>query len=189
MLARFEPTGVRPTILVGGIILALFFGAQLLNSVLPAAAGGPGPQPQPGGAVDIGPIRVHVPNGWQVGQMPGGAGTRLARGGVVIDFQTNPFQGDAPTLYNAFVNQVLAPGATGFQATQPSLIQVGSGIAGARGAYTGVFAGNNDGQLEGQLTTFVVDGTGVVIDAWGPIGTLRPLLGDVDLIISTIEMR
>jgi hypothetical protein len=188
VMARFDPTGVRPTMLVAGVIVALFFGAQLVNAVLPAPGAGPGPQPQPGGAVDIGPLRVSLAPGWQA--VDGPLGPRLARGSVAIDFQVDAFDGDAASLYRVFVEQALAPHATGFSATDPSLVQVGSGIAGARGAYAGVFGtGASDGQVEGQLTVFVVDGTGVVIDAWGPMGTLRPLLSDVELMISTIEVR
>lgn len=190
LLARFDPAGLRPTIIVGGIILAVFFGAQLVNAVLPASRDvGPGPQPVPGGAVDIGPLRVSLASGWQA--IDGPIGPRLVRGGVAVDFQLNSFQGNATELYNAFVSQALAPFASGFGATQPALIQVGPGIPGARGGYTGVFGTGADavGQVEGQLTAFVVDGTGVVIDAWGSSGTLRPMLDDIELMISTIEVR
>ena len=184
VLARFDPTGIRPTVTVAVIILVLFFGAQLVNGILPASAGGPGPQPQPGGAVDIGPIRMHLASGWQAIDTDGGV--QVVRGSVAMDFQTLAFSADAATLYNAFVSQALAPNATGFAATDPSLVQVGPGIPGARGAYTGLFG---VGEVEGQLTAFVVGGTGVVIDAWGPMGSLRALLGDVELMISTIEVR
>jgi hypothetical protein len=181
--ARFDPNGNRPTVMVAVFILVMFFGAQLVNAVLPAQAIGPGIQPGPAGSVEIGPLRIHLASGWQA--LETDFGPRLARGSVAIDIQSAAYVGDAASLYDEFVEDGLAPHATGFMATPPSLVPVGPGIAGARGAYTGVFG---VGEVEGQLTAFIVGGTGFVFDAWGRAGTLRSLLADVELMIDTLEV-
>ncbi len=183
VVARFDPAGTRPTVVVGIVIVALFFGAQLVNAVLPARAGDGGAQPGPGGAVDVGPLRIHLAPGWQ--QVQTEAGARLAKGSVAIDIQSTAYGGDAAALYRDFVEQVLAPAANGFGATPPSLVNVG-GLPGVRGAYTGIFG---VGEVEGQLTAFIVGGTGFVFDAWGSPGTLRALLAEIELMMASIEVR
>ncbi len=47
-----DPTGLRPTAIVAGMILALFFGAQILNAAIPA----PRPGTSPGTGPGTGPI-------------------------------------------------------------------------------------------------------------------------------------
>ena len=49
-----DPTGIRPTAIVIGVILALFFGAQLVNALIPARTGG-GPGTGPGTGPISGP--------------------------------------------------------------------------------------------------------------------------------------
>jgi hypothetical protein len=46
--SMLDPTGLRPTGAVIGIILALFFGAQLVNALIPAPISGPGTGPGSG---------------------------------------------------------------------------------------------------------------------------------------------
>jgi hypothetical protein len=129
-------------------------------------------------------LRVHLFSGWQARQTAEGI-PQLAKGSVAVDIHSASFSGDAGALYNTFVDQMASGGAR-LTATPPSLVQIGAGLAGARGAYTGFFGSN---ELEGQLTTFTLGGVGYVFDAWGPMGTLRPLLGEVELMINTIEVR
>lgn len=66
LFSQLDPTGVRPTAIVAGVILALFFGAQLLNAITPTAAVGPG-NPGPGGLGPVGPGPVPTAD-------PGGSG-------------------------------------------------------------------------------------------------------------------
>lgn len=47
-----DPTSLRPTAIVIGVILAMFFGAQIINAVIPA----PRPGPRPGTGPGTGPI-------------------------------------------------------------------------------------------------------------------------------------
>ncbi len=50
-----DPTGIRPTAIVVGIIVALFFGAQLVNALIPVPRTGPGPGTGPGTGPISGP--------------------------------------------------------------------------------------------------------------------------------------
>jgi hypothetical protein len=176
--ASEQLSGVWPTTGLALLIAAIFLGSQLLNSALPAQAGADG------GTVEIAGLRIHLADGWQAVEGP--IGPRLVRGSVAVDIQSAPFAADASSLYDLFVADVLAPAATGFAATGSSLVVVGPGLAGARGAYTGVFGGA--GPVEGQLTALVNGGTGYVLDAWGPAGTLAAQLDDVELMIATFEL-
>jgi hypothetical protein len=54
LFSQLDPTGFRPTGIVAGIIIALYFGAQIVNAVIPAPGVGPG-VPGPGGQGPSGP--------------------------------------------------------------------------------------------------------------------------------------
>ena len=54
-LSMLDPTGVRPKAILAGIILALFFGAQVINAVIPAPRTNPGPGTGPGTGPISGP--------------------------------------------------------------------------------------------------------------------------------------
>ncbi len=75
LFSQLDPSGLRPTAIVAGIILALFFGAQLLNAITPTSAVGPG-NPGPGGPGPIGPGPVPTvnPGGPLPTVNPGGPG-------------------------------------------------------------------------------------------------------------------
>jgi hypothetical protein len=191
-------------------LLLFFFGSQLVNSAIPvpsqpgpgpgptlgpgpgptfdpgpAPTIGPGPGPVQPNAVDLGPILVQLPAGWQVVEGPGGA-PRMVKGSVAIDVASVAFNGDASTLYRGFVDQVLEPNASGFSATQPTPAQVGAGLPAVRGLYTGVFG--EGGQIEGHLTAIVAGGQGFIFDGWGPVGTLRPLLAEIEAVTNTLVL-
>jgi len=53
--SMLDPAGLRPTAIVAGIILALFFGAQILNAAIPAPRPGTGPGIGPGTGPISGP--------------------------------------------------------------------------------------------------------------------------------------
>lgn len=184
LMSWLDPQGIRPTAIVAGVILALFFGSQLLNGILPAAAQQGGIPVGPGSTVELGALRIHLVGGWQA--VNGPVGPRLAKGSVAVDVQSGPFTGDPADLYAEFVNTQLAPFATGFGATQPSAITVGPGVRAARGAYTGVFG--DAGEIEGEVTAMATGGTGYVFDAWGASGTLRSLLAEVQRMLETVEV-
>jgi len=212
-------SGFKPTAIVAVLIVAIYFGMQLLNSVIPASASGtgsgvgpggspvPGPgatalpvdptpavpsQPtpvpgQPGGrTIEIGPLRVVLPAGWQAGQTQDG-GFRMTKGAVFIDLQTLTLQqaGDASALCAAFLQQVLAPNATGFASSQPVPIPINNATA-ARANYTGAWA--NVGEVEGQVTAVVVGQQAFFFDAWGQAGQLRTLLPEVELMFQTMQV-
>lgn len=178
---RLDPAGNRPTAVVAAVIALLFFGSQFVNAVIPG--GGTGGQPV-GGAAEIGNTRVLLADGWQVTDEAGG--TRLAKGSVAIDVLNIDFAGDPSALYEEFVARALAPDAIGFEATDPRLVIIGAGIPAARGAYAGIFG--QAGEVEGQLTAFVIDGDGYVFDAWSHAGGLSRLLPEVELMIDSVEV-
>jgi hypothetical protein len=201
VLSRLDPQGIRPTVAIAAFLLAFFFGSQILNSVIPARGSvplpnpggpqptpiGPGPTSQPGGVgtIIMGPLTVQVPAGWQAFEGP--VGPRIAKGSVAIDIQTTGFSGDASALYRSFVDQVLRPNASGLTATEPTLVSIGGGLPAVRGLYTGIFG--QDGQVEGHVTALVVGGQGFIFDAWGPVGTVRPLLNEIELITNTLVVN
>ena len=75
VFATLDPTGIRPTLLVAGIIVAMFLGTHLLNAVLPPArASGPAPGPisnpgQPNQTLP--PIAAPTPNPFPLPTNPG----------------------------------------------------------------------------------------------------------------------
>ena len=212
LFSQLDPTGVRPTAIVAGIIFSIFFGAQLLNALTPVSAvgpgnpgpGGPGPvgpgplptSPAgpastplpPGSTLTVGPLRIPLENGWVPQEVPGSnIIVRLTKGSVAIDLFSASIQGqaDAAAVYNSFI-QSLQQDATGLGATQPNVVQIGNGQLGARGSYTGVFGQN---QVEGEVTTLVVGGTqGFIFDVWAGAGTLRTLLPEAQRMIDNVQV-
>ncbi len=208
MFSQLDPSGYRPTAIVAGIILALFFGSQLLNGLIPVSAVGPGlpgpggqgpagPGPTtgpgplttplpPGSTLPVGPLRIPLENGWVPQDVPGSdIVMRLVKGGVAIDFFSASVPGDAATLYNGYMSS-LQEGSTGFGATQPNLIQLGNGIAAARGSYTGLFGST---QVEGEITTIVLaGGQGWVLDVWTGSGMLGAQLAEADRMIDNLQV-
>jgi len=206
-----DPTGWRPTAIVAGVILALFFGSQLLNAVIPVAAvgpgvpgpgpAGPGPvpttgpgpgpvttAPPPGSTLTVGPLAMPLQAGWVPQEVPGsGIIVRLVKGGVAIDVFGSTLQGqtDAAALYTAYMNE-LAGDSDSFGATQPTALTIGNGIPAARGVYTGVFG---DSQVEGQVTTLALGTDGFIFDVWAGSGTLQSLLPEAQQMIDNLRVQ
>lgn len=175
--------GLAPTLAVAALVLGIYFGSQALNALVREPAGG---APRPAGeAVDLGPIEVVLPPGWQFGASSSGAPS-ISKGSVAITLQTYGVSGDAQALYAAYVNDELAATATGFAATTPDAISVG-GLPGARGAYNGVLAGV--GQAEGEVTVIVAGDQGYVFDARAPMGTLHVLRGEIDEMLDSVVVK
>lgn len=215
LFSQLDPTGLRPTGIVAGIIVAIFFGAQLLNAITPTAAvgpgnpgpggpgpigpgpvatanpGGPGPVSTPlppGSTLTVGPLRIPLENGWVPQEVPGSnAIVRLTKGGVFIDLFSASIQGqaDAATVYNAYIRE-MQQDSPGLGATQPNVVQIGNGQLGARGSYTGVFG---QSQIEGEVTTLVVSSTqGFIFDVWAAAGTLRTVLPEAQRMIGNVQV-
>jgi hypothetical protein len=167
------------TLAVAGVVLVLYLGPQILNGLMSAPGG------QAGQILDAGPFRMMLLPGWQTGTAASG-GLNVTKGSVEIELVALSSHADAAALYDSYVDGSLAPGATGFGASDPSSLKVG-GVPAARGAYTGVLGGDS-GQVEGEITTLVVIDQGYVFDARGPMGTLHGLLAEVEQMISTTEL-
>lgn len=212
LFSQLDSTGYRPTAIVVGVILALFFGSQLLNAIVPAAAvgpgnpgpGGPGSGPgmtfgpvipgpgstplPPGSTLTVGSLRVPLESGWVPQEVPGtNIIVRLAKGSVAIDVLSASIAGqaDAAAVYSSYMSE-LADAATGFGSTSANALQIGSGIPAARGSYTGVFG---QFQVEGEVTTFVVGAQGFIFDAWGGSGTLAGSLAEAQRMIDNIQVQ
>ncbi len=221
-----DPTGLRPTAIVVGIIIALFFGAQVINAVIPAPgpntgpgigpgtgpisgpgqpgqtlppiaipSTGPGPSPgtgqplPPGSVLEVGPLRIPLESGWQPQAGPSDSIlVRLVKGSAAIDLVSLTVQGGTATPANLYAGymQLIAQDGTGFTNVPPSNIQIGQGLAAARGSYTGVFGSS---QIEGEVTAFVTSASGGwVWDAFATAGTLRALLPEAQRMIDNIQV-
>jgi len=223
LFSQLDHTGYRPTAIVAGIILAMYFGAQLVNAVIPQPGVGPGvpgpggqgptgpgpvptqpgplpttgptgPGPGPvttalpaGSTLTLGPLRIPLEGGWVPQEVPdSNVIVRLVKGSAALDIFSASIQGqaDAAAVYNFYIQSL--QGASGFNATQPNLIQVGNGIPAARGTYTGVFG---QSQFEGQVTTIVVGATGFIFDAFGSSGTLGTLLPEAQRMVDNLQVQ
>lgn len=188
LLSHLDPSGLRPTFAVAGVIIAIFLGAQLLNAILPVSAVGPGTPLPPGSALPIGPLRVPLEPGWVTQEVPGSSiVVRLVKGSVAIDVFSVivPASTDAGSVYTSYLNS-MALDATGFGATAPSPIQIGNGNPAVRGTYTGVFGQN---QVEGEVTALVHGGSGWIFDVWASSGTLRSLVPEAERMIDNTQVQ
>jgi hypothetical protein len=208
-----DPTGLRPTAAVLGIIGALFFGSQLVNALVPTPGVAPGPgvgpgagpippvvvpdQPvdpgreplPPGSFLTAGPLRIPLVAGWQAASTTNtSAIASIVKGAVQIDLFSTSITGGTATptaVYDTYMSFIGA-GAAGFGKGQPSAIQIGGRLPAARGIYTGVFGGS---QLEGEVTAFITGTTdGWVWDGWGPPGTPGALLPEIHSMIDNVQL-
>ncbi len=137
----------------------------------------------------IGPLRVPLESGWQPQDVPGSnIIVRLVKANVAIDVFSATIQGqaDPAAVYNSYISN-LQQDSTGFGATQPNQVQVGTGVPAVRGTYTGVFGAQ---QVEGEVTTFLSSATqGWIFDVWADAGTLRQLLPEAEQMINNLQVN
>lgn len=182
---RFDPGTFRQTLIVAGVIAALFFGTQVIDDALPAAAAQ--------GAIDVAPGNpISVGGGWQITPLTGwqatpedsGGGIRLEKGVIVVDVFPESFH-SAGDLAQAYLVEVLEKQASQLTSTSVQPVTEGGGQA-ARFNYQGIF-NQSDGSIEGEVTAVVSGGNGVVADAWAPQGGLAEDLSEVHQMVDTIE--
>ena len=226
--SMLDPTGLKPTGIVIGIILALFVGAHLVNAIIPrpgvAPGPGAGPVTQPGGpgqplppitptnptnpgnpggqplppgstlTINDGLLTIPLEAGWQAVSASNNAVASLVKGSVQIDLVSLTIQGGSATaggVYNGYIG-IIGEGTPLFTSSPPATVQIGNGVAAARGSYSGQFVGNN---YEGEVTAFVTGGvnTGVVTgwawDVWAAPGTLGALLPEARRMIDNVRVR
>jgi hypothetical protein len=136
----------------------------------------------------VGPLRLPLEGGWTPQEVPNSnIIVRLVKGSVAMDVLSATIQGqaDAAAVYNFYAADMQS-NSSGFSAAPPNLIQIGNGIPAARGNYTGLFGQN---QIEGQLTTIAVGGTGFIFDVWAPGGTLGPLQAETQRMIDNVQAQ
>ena len=178
-----DPSTRRQTVIVAAVLAALFFGSQVLNEALPAIA----TTVTPGDAIDIGDgARITILAGWVATAHENSAGIRLEKGVVVIDLYPEMLGGNAGALAQAFLDEILKPGATQLTTTEFEVATGDNGTA-ARFNYQGLFEGV-EVPIEGEVTAVFIGEQGVVADAWSRQGDLASLLGEVHAMIESIEV-
>lgn len=178
-----DPATLRQTFLVAAVLAALFFGTQVLNEALPAVA----TTVTPGDAIDIGGgARITTLDGWVVTAHENSAGIRLEKGVVVIDLYPETVGGNAGALAQAYLDEVLKPGATQLTTTELDVATGDNGTA-ARFNYQGLFEGV-EVPIEGEVTAVFIGKQGIVADAWSRQGDLGSLLGEVHAMLESIEV-
>jgi len=181
----FDPGTRRQTFIVAAILAVLFFGTQVLDEALPAAASPGGISTTPGEAVPIGDgWRITPLDGWLASTHDSGSGIRLEKGVVVVDLFPESYD-SAAALAQDYLDQALKANATQLTA---SAIETSPfpGRSAAGFAYQGIFPESN-GAIEGEVTALVTGGSGVVADAWATQGDLGAALGEVHQMLETIE--
>lgn len=178
---------VRPTLIVAIIIASLFYGTRILNEALPAAASEV--PVSASGSVAIGQGATITPlAGWSASAHEGGDAIRLEKGIVAVDLFAESFGSNAAQLAEAYRDDVLAAGTTQFTTTAVEPLTSSSGTPGARFRYQGLFTGV-DVAIEGEVTVLFDDGLGVVADAWTRQGDLDDALGEIHVMVQSIEVR
>lgn len=182
-----DASSIRPTVVVAIIIAALFYGTQILNEALPAAASEV--PVSASGSVSIGDGSVITPlDGWVASPHDKGDGVRLEKGTVVVDLYPETFGADAAELAAGYRDQVLATDTTQFTSTPIQVFTSSNGTPGARFRYQGVFTGV-DVAIEGEVTVLFANGPGVVADAWTRQGDLDGALGEIHDMLQSIVVR
>ena len=200
VLARLDPTGWRGTIAVAASLAILVIGMQFLNAIIPVPARGSqpgtGPGPGTGGTVTTpgtpleltSGVRIYPQAGWRE-EAREGPTVRLSNGEVALFVSVFPYTGNAAELFAIYVRDVLQGQAQQLNAPRPTVIQAGGGRVGVRGAFSGLFK-DQTGAIEGQLTTMMLsNGTGIVFDARGLEGGVARAMRDLDVMVTTTEVR
>lgn len=181
----FDPATRRQTIIVAAILAALFFGTQVLDEALPAAAAPGGIATAPGDAVPIGDGWQITPlDGWVASTHDSGSGIRLEQGVVVVDLFPESYD-SAGELATDYLDQALEAHATQLTASDIETATEPGGSA-ARFSYQGIFQ-EADGAIEGEVTAIVEGENGVVADAWSDQGDLGNALGEIHQMLESIE--
>ncbi|HET7181801.1 MAG TPA: hypothetical protein VFI15_06170 [Candidatus Limnocylindrales bacterium] len=181
-----DPASIRPTAIIAIVIAALFYGTQILNEALPAAASEVPVSAAGTVAIGDGPVITPI-DGWVASPHDSREGIRLEKGIVVVDLFSETFGEDAADLAAAYRDEVLASDTTQFTATPIQAFTSSSGTPGARFRYQGVFTGV-DVAIEGEVTVLFDDGLGVVADAWTRQGDLDEALGEIHDMLQSIEL-
>lgn len=184
-VGRFDPATRRQTLIVAAILAAMFFGTQVIDEALPAAASQGGISTTPGDAVPIGSGWQITPlDGWAARTHDSGDGIRLEKGVVVVDLFPESYD-SANELATDYLAQALKANATQLTASDIGTATEPGGSA-ARFTYQGIFQ-EADGAIEGEVTAVVAGGSGVVADGWADQGDLGSALGEIHQMLESIE--
>jgi hypothetical protein len=182
----FDPATRRQTLIVAAVLAAMFFGTQVLDEALPAAAA-------PGEIATAAGDSVPIGYGWQITPLEGwvasthdsGSGIRLEQGVVVVDLF--PESSDsAGQLARDYLDQALQAYASQLTTSDIETATEPGGSA-ARFSYQGIFQ-EADGAVEGEVTAIVAGANGVVADAWSDQGDLGNALGEIHEMLGSIEV-
>ena len=181
---RERPRRWLPLLGVLAVLAVVVFGGYVVAAALSVRAGPP---------VDVvGVARVSPLSGWELaGRRANPPGVRLTRGSGNLDvFVFGPAGGDAQRLLRAYASQVLKPDARQLSVSpQTEAVALRSGLQGVRASYVGQF-GKGGTPIEGELTAVISpSGAGVVFDGWAHAGLLDFVLGDIDTMVDSAEVR
>lgn len=136
-----DPTGLRPTAIVIGVILALFFGSQLVNALIPVPRTGAGPGTGPGTGPISGPGQpgqtlppIGVPTLPPTGPgqpAPGPGGSVLEVGRLRIPLEAGWTPGEGPS------SSIVVRLTKGSSAIDLVTLTVQGGVATPVGVYDG----------------------------------------------------
>jgi len=182
----FDPATRRQTLIVAAILAAMFFGTQVLDEALPAAASPGEIATAPGDAVPIGDGWQITPlDGWVASTHDSGPGIRLEQGVVVVDLYPESYD-SAGKLAQDYLDQALQASASQLTTSDIETATEPGGSA-ARFSYQGIFQ-EADGAVEGEVTAIVAGQNGVVADAWSNQGDLGNALGEIHEMLGSIEV-
>lgn len=182
----FDPATRRQTLIVAAILAAMFFGTQVLDEALPAAASPGEIATAPGDAVPIGDGWQITPlQGWVASTHDSGSGIRLEQGVVVVDLFPESYN-SAGELAQDYLDQALQANASQLTTSDIETATEPGGSA-ARFSYQGIFQ-EADGAVEGEVTAIVAGQNGVVADAWSGQGDLGNALGEIHEMLGSIEV-
>jgi hypothetical protein len=139
----------------------------------------PGPV-EAGDPIDVGAgFQVTPPEGWTA--VGGEEGlTVLQKGGVLLIVGGFAWPDTPTALAEAYRDGWFATGE--FTADDPQTGEIGNGIPAALVSYTGVSSGN---AMDGEIVVGVVEGNGLIVNAFGATGSLEGVSDDIDQMLST----
>ena len=180
-----RPRRWLPLLGVLTVLAVVVFGGYVVAAALSVQTGPP---------VDVaGVVRMSPLSGWEVaGRRANPPGARLTRGSGNLDvFVFRPAGGDPTDLLRAYVTQLLEPHARQLSVSpQTQAVSLRSSLRGVRASYVGQFFGKGAAPIEGELTAVISpSGAGVVFDGWAHEGLLDFVLGDIDAMVNSAEVR
>ncbi len=142
----------------------------------------PGPIRQ-GATLDVGlGYTIRVPAGWSVVSQEDNAMV-LQKGAALLVVEAVASDDSPEDLATWYRDAWFADG--GFSGGEPESRSVGEGIPAAQLDYTGAFDGTT---IDGRIVTASEAGAGLLVNVFGPAGTLPEAAADLESILGSVRM-